>query len=79
VLGSLLLTTNFDDQIERAVNRLGRAPAVIDAPGDLGHLDLESPYPKIIYLHGKFVFNDLAHSAEASNLRNATMKDWLSV
>ena len=77
VLGKLLLTTNFDDQIERAINRLGRAPAVIDAPEAIYRLDLDSPHPKIVYLHGKFVFNDLAHSPAESAVRNSAMVQWV--
>lgn len=73
VLGKLLLTTNFDNQVERAVNRLGQAPQVIDAPEAIHRLDLSSPHPKIVYLHGKFVFNDLVHAPEESARRNSPM------
>lgn len=64
-LGNLLLTTNFDDQIEHALHILGENPAVVDSPdevarfsgGDLGN-------PQVLYLHGKFVFQDLANVDE---------------
>ena len=77
VLGKLLLTTNFDDHIERAINRLGRAPAIVEAPEAIHRLELDSPHPKIGYLHGKFVFNDLAHAPAESTLRKSPMLPWV--
>jgi tetratricopeptide (TPR) repeat protein len=79
VPSNLLLTTNFDDQIERALNRLGVAPAAIDLPEAVERrIDLEAGRSQIVYLHGKFVFTDLAQSGEESTVRNLPMLRWLS-
>jgi tetratricopeptide (TPR) repeat protein len=63
LFGNILLTTNFDDQIERALHVLGAEhPGAIDSPEDVYKLDGNSPFPQILYLHGKFVFQNLANS-----------------
>jgi hypothetical protein len=58
--GNVLVTTNFDDHVERALSVLGIHSGAIESPTQSDKLDTQGPFPQILYLHGKVVFPDLA-------------------
>jgi len=55
---NLVVTSNFDDFLSRALTLFGRRPTVCDHPRTLERIDLQSPDVQIIHLHGSYWFYD---------------------
>jgi hypothetical protein len=60
-LTNLVVTTNFDDFIARALRLFGEEPAVCDHPRTVGRIDRERPDVQIVHVHGNYLFYDLAN------------------
>jgi hypothetical protein len=60
-LTNLVITTNFDDFIARALRLFGEEPAVCDHPRTVGRIDRERDGVQIVHVHGSYLFYDLAN------------------
>ena len=60
-LTNVVVTTNFDDFIARALRLFGEEPAVCDHPRTVGRIDLERHDVQIVHVHGSYLFYDLAN------------------
>ena len=60
-LTNLVITTNFDDFIARALRLFGEEPAVCDHPRTVGRIDRERPDIQVVHVHGNYLFYDLAN------------------
>ncbi len=57
-LTNLVVTTNFDDFIARALRLFGEEPVVCDHPRTVGRIDPERNDIQIVHVHGSYVFYD---------------------
>jgi hypothetical protein len=55
---NLVVTTNFDDFLSRALSLFGRRHIVCDHPRTLERIDLRSQDVQIIHIHGSYWFYD---------------------
>ena len=55
---NLIVTTNFDDFLSRALTLFGRRHVVCDHPATLARIDLRSDVVQIIHVHGSYWFYD---------------------
>ncbi|MCU0585575.1 MAG: caspase family protein [Desulfobacterales bacterium] len=60
-LTNLVVTTNFDDFIARALRLFGEEPAVCDHPRTVGRIDRERADIQILHVHGSYLFYDCAN------------------
>ena len=60
-LTNLVVTTNFDDFLIKALRLFGHTPAVCDHPSTVARIDVDSPDIQIVYAHGSYLFYDLAN------------------
>ena len=60
-LTNVVVTTNFDDFIARALRLFGQEPAVCDHPRTVGRIDRESSDVQIVHVHGSYLFYDCAN------------------
>jgi len=60
-LTNLVVTTNFDDFIARALRLFGEEPALCDHPRTVGRIDRERPDVQVVHVHGSYLFYDLAN------------------
>ncbi|WHZ21435.1 MAG: hypothetical protein OJF47_000547 [Nitrospira sp.] len=60
-LTNLVVTTNFDDFIARALRLFGEEPAVCDHPRTVGRIDRERADIQIVHVHGSYLFYDCAN------------------
>lgn len=60
-LTNLVVTTNFDDFIARALRLFGEEPAVCDHPRTVGRIDRERSDIQIVHVHGSYLFYDCAN------------------
>ncbi|MGI8991566.1 MAG: SIR2 family protein, partial [Bryobacteraceae bacterium] len=62
---NLVVTTNFDDFLSRALTLFGNAPIVCDHPATLQRIDLNSSSDvQIIHVHGSYWFYDCCNLRE---------------
>jgi hypothetical protein len=81
---NLVVTTNFDDFLSRALTLFGHSHIVCDHPRTLERIDLRSPDVQIIHVHGSYWFYDccnlkgeIADRAEGSSSTSFTMLSML--
>ncbi len=60
-LTNLVVTTNFDDFIARALRLFGEEPSVCDHPRTVGRIDRERSDIQIVHVHGSYLFYDCAN------------------
>lgn len=60
-LTNIVVTTNFDDFIARALRLFGEEPAICDHPRTIGRIDRDRPDTQIVHVHGSYLFYDLAN------------------
>lgn len=60
-LTNLVVTTNFDDFIARALRLFGEEPAVCDHPRTVSRVDRERADIQIVHVHGSYLFYDCAN------------------
>lgn len=60
-LTNMVVTTNFDDFIARALRLFGEEPVVCDHPRTVGRIDRERPDVQIVHVHGSHLFYDCAN------------------
>lgn len=60
-LTNLVVTTNFDDFIARALRLFGEEPSVCDHPRTVGRIDRERADIQIVHVHGSYLFYDCAN------------------
>jgi len=60
-LTNLVVTTNFDDFITRALRLFGDEPAVCDHPATVGRIDASASDIQIVHVHGSHLFYDCAN------------------
>jgi hypothetical protein len=60
-LTNMVVTTNFDDFIARALRLFGEEPVVCDHPRTVGRIDRERPDVQIVHVHGSYLFYDCAN------------------
>ncbi|MBI5717670.1 MAG: caspase family protein [Burkholderiales bacterium] len=60
-LSNLVVTTNFDDFVARALRLFGTEPAVCDHPRTVGRIDRERDDVQIVHVHGSYLFYDCAN------------------
>ncbi len=60
-LTNIVVTTNFDDFLARALRLFGEEPAVCDHPRTVGRIDRDRPDIQIVHVHGSYLFYDLAN------------------
>ncbi len=63
-VGNLVVTTNFDDLLLRALTLFGKRPIVCDHPSTLARIDLRSHDLQIIHVHGSYWFYDCCNLKE---------------
>jgi tetratricopeptide (TPR) repeat protein len=80
----LVVTTNFDDFLSRALTLFGRRPVVCDHPSTLARIDIESKDVRIIHVHGSYWFYDclnlkeeISEGAKCSKSSSSTMPSML--
>ena len=78
---NLVITTNFDDLLARALTLFGCTHIVCDHPKTLERIDLRSPDVQIIHLHGSYWFYDccnlkaeIADRAQTSTVTSFSMQ-----
>lgn len=62
-LTNLVVTTNFDDFVQRGLRLFGEEPAVCDHPHTIARIDVESSDLQIAHMHGSYLFYDCANLA----------------
>jgi tetratricopeptide (TPR) repeat protein len=60
-LATLVVTVNFDDQLERAATIFGCPILVCDHPQTVGRIDSDSDDLQLVHAHGSFWFYDLCN------------------
>jgi hypothetical protein len=60
-LTNLVVTTNFDDFIARALRLFGEEPAICDHPSTVARIDPQRQDIQIIHVHGSYLFYDCAN------------------
>src|SRR5262249_42755810 len=60
-LTNVVVTTNFDDFISRALRLFGEEPSVCDHPRTIGRIDPDLYDVQIVHVHGSYLFYDLAN------------------
>ena len=60
-LTNVVITTNFDDFLPRALRLFGQEPAVCDHPRTIGRIDSDLRDIQIVHVHGSYLFYDLAN------------------
>ena len=60
-LTNLVITTNFDDFIARALRLFGQERAVCDHPRTVGRIDRDRDDIQIVHVHGSYLFYDCAN------------------
>lgn len=60
-LTNLVVTSNFDDFVARALRLFGTEPAVCDHPRTVGRIDRERDDVQIVHVHGSYLFYDCAN------------------
>ena len=63
-LTNLVVTTNFDDFLSRALTLFGRSHVVCDHPKTVERIDLQSNDVQIIHVHGTYWFYDCCNLSE---------------
>lgn len=71
-LTNLVVTTNFDDFIARALRLFAQEPAVCDHPRTVGRIDRDRPDIQIVHVHGSYLFYDCANLRAEVNGRART-------
>jgi tetratricopeptide (TPR) repeat protein len=62
---NLVFTTNFDDLISQALSKyLGVSPVVCGVDSEVAMINITTKRPKIIKLHGDFLFKDIKNTPE---------------
>jgi Caspase domain/SIR2-like domain len=61
VLTNLVVTTNFDDYLTRALLLFGNSPVVCDHPRTVARIDPDGPELQIVHAHGSYLFYDCAN------------------
>jgi hypothetical protein len=81
VLGRLLLTTNFDDFVSRALRLLGHEHIVCDHPATISRIVHDREDIQLVHIHGSYWFYDACHLrrelAERAQELAAFMRDLL--
>jgi tetratricopeptide (TPR) repeat protein len=62
-----ILTTNFDDVMPRAFDRLGLPCRIIDVPSAIVRESPDTTIPRILYLHGRHTHYDLLNTEHEQN------------
>jgi len=60
-LTNLVVTTNFDDLLSRALRLFGQVPAVCDHPSTVGRIDPDRDDLQLVHVHGSYLFYDCAN------------------
>src|SRR5207244_2054635 len=68
-VASLVVTTNFDDFLSRALSLFGRPHIVCDHPRTVERIDPESAEIQIVHLHGSYWFYDCCNLTEEMTRR----------
>lgn len=55
---NLVVTTNFDDYVARALRLFGHSPTVCDHPLTVARIDPDRDDTQIVHVHGSFLFYD---------------------
>ncbi len=71
-LTNLVVTTNFDDMLTRAIRLLCGEALISDHPLTTGRLDLSGPIPCIAHVHGTYWFYDCCNLREERDARAET-------
>jgi hypothetical protein len=61
VLTNLVVTTNFDDYLARALVLFGKTPVVCDHPRTVARIDPDGADLQIVHAHGSYLFYDCAN------------------
>ncbi len=79
-IANLVVTTNFDDFLSRALTLFGKSHLVCDHPRTTGRIDPEREDVQIIHVHGSYWFYDccnltgeIAHRSEPSPEQSQSM------
>jgi tetratricopeptide (TPR) repeat protein len=83
-IANLVVTTNFDDFLSRALTLFGQPHVVCDHPNTTERIDPERDDVQIVHVHGSYWFYDccnltdeIARRSERSDQRNQTMASLL--
>jgi tetratricopeptide (TPR) repeat protein len=83
-IANLVVTTNFDDFLSRALTLFGKPHVVCDHPNTTERIDPERQDVQIVHVHGSYWFYDccnltdeIAQRSERSHQRNQTMASLL--
>jgi len=57
-ISNLVMTTNFDDFLSRALTLFGKSHVVCDHPQTVGRINHAKPMVQIVHLHGSYSFYD---------------------
>jgi tetratricopeptide (TPR) repeat protein len=83
-IANLVVTTNFDDFLSRALTLFGQPHVVCDHPNTTERIDPERQDVQIVHVHGSYWFYDccnltdeIAQRSERSDQRNQTMASLL--
>lgn len=60
-LTNLVITTNFDDFIHRALRLFGEDPTICDHPSTVERIDPQRNDIQIVHVHGSYLFYDCAN------------------
>jgi hypothetical protein len=63
-LTNLVVTTNFDDYLSKALRLFGNTPAVCDHTRTVARIDAERGDLQIVHVHGSYLFYDTANLRE---------------
>ncbi|MBI3693689.1 MAG: SIR2 family protein [Acidobacteria bacterium] len=84
-VSNLVVTTNFDDFLSRALNLFGRTYIVCDHPGTIERIDPEREDIQIVHVHGTYWFYDccnlkgeIRERSKRSTKTAVSMADWLT-
>lgn len=60
-LTNLVVTSNFDDYMAKALRLFGKLPVVCDHPSTVARIDMERDDLQIVHVHGSYLFYDCAN------------------
>lgn len=75
---NLVVTTNFDDFLSKALTLFGNTPIVCDHPQTVGRINLKADDLQIIHLHGTYWFYDCCNLTDELSRRALDLRETIS-
>jgi hypothetical protein len=74
-ISNIVVTTNFDDLLSRALTLFGKQHIICDDPGTVERIDPEKPDIQLIHVHGSYWFYDCRNTSAEIRDRAMPQRD----